>query len=107
MWSGACGNSFLIASLSPVKHEARSSADSEDGGKGLEVCGGKRGHETVMCKKGRVNKVGLAGLLDSTKNSFEVNIHETKVKFITMILCFSMSVLSSMNAGVKKVEGCI
>ena len=34
MWSGACGNSFLIASLSPVKHEARSSAESESGGGG-------------------------------------------------------------------------
>lgn len=102
MWSGACGNSFLIASLLPVKHEARSSAKSQDGAKWLEVSGEAEGHGTVMCKKGRVNQVGLSGLLDSTKNSFEVNVHETKVKFIPMILCFSMAVLSSMSAGVKK-----
>lgn len=31
MWSGAHGNSFLIASLSTVKYEARSPAESEDG----------------------------------------------------------------------------
>lgn len=30
MWSGTCGNSFLIAWLLPVKYEARSSAKSED-----------------------------------------------------------------------------
>lgn len=75
----------------------------EVGGEGLEVCGGMRGHGIVMCKTGRVNQVGHAGLLGSSKNPFEVNIHETKVKLITMILCFSMAVLSSMNACMKKV----
>lgn len=34
MRSGACGDSFLIASLFPVKYEARSSAENENGGGG-------------------------------------------------------------------------
>lgn len=34
MWSGACGNSFLIVWLFPVKYEARPSAKPEDGEEG-------------------------------------------------------------------------
>lgn len=59
-----------------------------------------------MGERGRVTQVGNVALLGSTKNLFEVNIHENEMKPITMSLYFSLSASSSMcaigNVGFKQ-----
>lgn len=63
----------------------------------------------VMGERGRVTQVGHVGLLGSTKNLFEVNIHENEMKPITMSLHFSLAASSFMcaigNVGFK--QSCI